>query len=77
MQGINFLRPGCCTLQLNVSRNVILEAYEMLLAEGLAIARSGSGTYVAEGPSFQVMYPHRLSRRLRLQWNLHIQMRCR
>lgn len=36
-------------LQLNVSRNVILEAYEMLLAEGLAIARSGSGTYVAEG----------------------------
>lgn len=49
MQGINFLRPGCCTLQLNVSRNVILEAYEMLLAEGLAIARSGSGTYVAEG----------------------------
>ncbi|MEJ3720433.1 PLP-dependent aminotransferase family protein [Paenibacillus polymyxa] len=36
-------------LQLNVSRNVILEAYEMLLAEGLAIARPGSGTYVAEG----------------------------
>lgn len=35
--------------QLNVSRNVILEAYEMLLAEGLASARPGSGTYVAEG----------------------------
>ncbi|WP_226002278.1 PLP-dependent aminotransferase family protein [Paenibacillus sp. BJ-4] len=35
--------------QLNVSRNVILEAYEMLLAEGLASAHPGSGTYVAEG----------------------------
>ena len=35
--------------QLNVSRNVILEAYELLLAEGFIEGRSGSGTYVAEG----------------------------
>lgn len=35
--------------QLNVSRNVILEAYELLLAEGYITGRSGSGTFVAEG----------------------------
>ncbi|AIQ14944.1 MocR-like pyridoxine biosynthesis transcription factor PdxR [Paenibacillus durus] len=35
--------------QLVVSRNIILEAYELLLAEGFIVSRSGSGTYVAEG----------------------------
>ncbi|WP_053374920.1 MocR-like pyridoxine biosynthesis transcription factor PdxR [Paenibacillus sp. FJAT-27812] len=35
--------------QLNVSRNVILEAYDLLLAEGYINGRSGAGTYVAEG----------------------------
>ncbi|SDC91446.1 GntR family transcriptional regulator / MocR family aminotransferase [Paenibacillus sp. UNCCL117] len=34
---------------LHVSRNIIVEAYELLLAEGFVEARSGSGTYVAEG----------------------------
>jgi len=35
--------------ELRVSRNVILEAYELLLAEGFIVGRSGSGTFVAEG----------------------------
>jgi len=35
--------------QLHVSRNVILEAYELLLAEGYITGRSGAGTYVAKG----------------------------
>lgn len=34
---------------LGVSRNVILEAYDQLCAEGYLIACGGSGTYVAEG----------------------------
>ncbi|MED0716175.1 MocR-like pyridoxine biosynthesis transcription factor PdxR [Aeribacillus composti] len=34
---------------LGVSRNVILEAYEQLLAEGYIETRPGSGTFVAEG----------------------------
>lgn len=37
--------------QLRVSRSVVLEAYEQLLAEGFVIGRSGSGTYVAGGLS--------------------------
>ncbi|MDE3841131.1 GntR family transcriptional regulator (plasmid) [Bacillus methanolicus] len=34
---------------LGISRNVVVEAYEQLLAEGYIEARQGSGTYVAEG----------------------------
>lgn len=34
---------------LQVSRNVILEAYEQLIAEGFLETRKGSGTYVVEG----------------------------
>src|SRR5215468_1276521 len=34
-------------LELGVSRNVVLLAYEQLLAEGYAEGRLGSGTYVA------------------------------
>lgn len=34
---------------LHVSRNVVLEAYDQLLAEGYIESRAGSGTYVAEG----------------------------
>src|SRR5215472_13241313 len=34
---------------LHVSRIVILEAYDQLLAEGYIESRQGSGTYVAEG----------------------------
>ncbi|WP_332647272.1 MocR-like pyridoxine biosynthesis transcription factor PdxR [Lysinibacillus sp. 54212] len=35
--------------QLKVSRNVILEAYDQLLAEGFLTSRTGSGTFIAEG----------------------------
>lgn len=35
--------------ELKVSRNVILEAYDQLLAEGFLVSRRGSGTYVAAG----------------------------
>ncbi|MBB6671306.1 MocR-like pyridoxine biosynthesis transcription factor PdxR [Cohnella nanjingensis] len=35
--------------ELDISRNVILEAYEQLLAEGYIQGRPGAGTYVAEG----------------------------
>ena len=33
--------------QLGISRTVVLLAYDQLLAEGFAVARSGSGTYVS------------------------------
>lgn len=36
-------------LELEVSRNVIIEAYDQLLAEGYIEGRQGSGTYVSEG----------------------------
>ncbi|MDR6226019.1 MocR-like pyridoxine biosynthesis transcription factor PdxR [Desmospora profundinema] len=36
-------------IQLNLSRNVVIEAYEQLLAEGYVKGRQGSGTYVAPG----------------------------
>lgn len=35
--------------ELHVSRNVVLEAYELLLAEGYITGRRGAGSYVAEG----------------------------
>lgn len=35
--------------QIGVSRSVVLEAYDQLLAEGFIVGRSGSGTYVARG----------------------------
>lgn len=34
--------------ELRVSRNTVLAAYELLCAEGLALTRGGSGTFVAE-----------------------------
>lgn len=37
------------SFELIVSRNVILEAYDQLMAEGFLVARRGSGTFVAEG----------------------------
>lgn len=39
--------------QLGVSRNVVLEAYDQLTAEGYLEGRSGSGTYVAQGAAWQ------------------------
>jgi GntR family transcriptional regulator / MocR family aminotransferase len=37
----------------HISRNVVLEAYDQLLAEGYLESRAGSGTYVAEGLHFE------------------------
>jgi GntR family transcriptional regulator/MocR family aminotransferase len=49
------LRPGArlpssrtLARELGVSRNTALQAFEQLVAEGYAVARGGSGTYVAE-----------------------------
>jgi len=41
---------------LQVSRIVIVEAYDQLLAEGYIESRQGSGTYVAEGAYLETMY---------------------
>lgn len=37
----------------NIARNVVIEGYEQLMAEGYIYAKNGSGTYVAEGISFK------------------------
>lgn len=37
---------------LAISRNVVVEAYDLLLAEGFLTARRGSGTYVGAGANF-------------------------
>ena len=37
--------------QLGISRTVVIQAYEQLLAEGFVVGRHGSGTYIAEGLS--------------------------
>lgn len=38
---------------LSVSRNVVMEAYEQLWAEGYLYAKEGSGTYVSDGICFE------------------------
>ena len=38
-----------CASQLGISRNVVIEAFEQLLAEGYIVGHQGSGTFVAEG----------------------------
>lgn len=40
---------------LNVARNVVLDCYEQLIAEGYIYTRSGSGTFVSEGVNYQQM----------------------
>jgi GntR family transcriptional regulator/MocR family aminotransferase len=40
--------------ELSVSRNVVLEAYDQLTAEGYLEGRAGSGTYVAPGAAWQM-----------------------
>ena len=52
--------------QLGISRTVVLLAYDQLLAEGFAVGRSGSGTYVAGGVSAGRPASPRDSARLRL-----------
>ena len=38
---------------LNVSRNVVIESYEQLIAEGYAYSKHGSGTFICDGVRFQ------------------------
>lgn len=47
--------PSTRTLavELSVSRNVVMEAYDQLLAEGFLISKTGDGSYVAEGLIFE------------------------
>jgi GntR family transcriptional regulator/MocR family aminotransferase len=42
---------------LHVSRNVVLEAYELLVAEGYLYSLPNSGTYVADGAYLESMLP--------------------
>ena len=39
--------------QLEISRNVVLEAYDLLYAEGFTETRRGSGTYIASGTMYK------------------------
>ncbi|WP_410515189.1 PLP-dependent aminotransferase family protein [Paenibacillus sp. BR2-3] len=43
---------------IKVSRNVVIEAYEQLIAEGYLESRQGSGTYVAEGTFLEELNYH-------------------
>lgn len=38
---------------LNVARNVVIESYEQLIAEGYAYSKNGSGTYICKGVQFE------------------------
>jgi GntR family transcriptional regulator / MocR family aminotransferase len=51
--------------QLGVSRTIVLLAYDQLLAEGFAVGRAGSGTYVASGMA--VVHPASPRRALKLR----------
>ena len=52
--------------QLGISRTVVLLAYDQLLAEGFAVGRSGSGTYVSTGVGAKQSAPSGTSAKLRL-----------
>jgi GntR family transcriptional regulator / MocR family aminotransferase len=52
--------------QLDISRTVVLLAYDQLLAEGFVIGRGGSGTYVADGLSSNRSVTSKKSSNLRL-----------
>lgn len=43
---------------LSVSRNIVVESYEQLIAEGYLYTKNGAGTYVSEGASFKVKNLH-------------------
>lgn len=43
--------------QLGISRNVVMEAFEMLYSEGFITARHGSGTFVASGATYPAAPP--------------------
>ncbi|WP_297430258.1 PLP-dependent aminotransferase family protein [Clostridium sp.] len=38
---------------LNIARNVVIDCYEQLMAEGYVYSKGGSGTYICEGVKFQ------------------------
>src|SRR5438094_581187 len=52
--------------QLGISRTVVLLAYDQLLAEGFAVGRTGSGTYVSSGMGVGRPVPSENSVTLRL-----------
>ncbi len=52
--------------QLGISRTVVLLAYDQLLAEGFAVGRSGSGTYVSSGVGVSRSVPSENPVKLRL-----------
>lgn len=52
--------------QLGISRSVVLQAYDQLLAEGFVTGRSGSGTYIAQGVPSRESLPSKKSVPLRL-----------
>lgn len=41
------------SVELSVSRNVVMEVYDQLLAEGFLISKTGDGSYVAKGLTFK------------------------
>jgi GntR family transcriptional regulator/MocR family aminotransferase len=41
--------------ELHVARNVVIEGYEQLIAEGYAYSENGSGTYISEGVMMSVV----------------------
>ncbi|GJM79342.1 hypothetical protein HMSSN139_18380 [Paenibacillus sp. HMSSN-139] len=54
--------------EFGIARNVVIDAYEQLIAEGYLIGQSGSGTYVAGGiraglPSADEDVGHEVERR--------------
>jgi GntR family transcriptional regulator / MocR family aminotransferase len=52
--------------QLRISRTVVLLAYDQLLAEGFAVGRSGSGTYVSSSVDVNRSVPSESSVKVRL-----------
>jgi GntR family transcriptional regulator / MocR family aminotransferase len=52
--------------QLGVSRTVLVQVYEHLMAEGFVSGRTGSGTYVSEGLTDNILRKRKQSSNLRL-----------
>jgi GntR family transcriptional regulator/MocR family aminotransferase len=44
--------------EMGIARNIVIEVYEQLTAEGYLSARTGSGTYIAKGIQTQPVRPH-------------------